>query len=69
MTNPTINQFGEKVWHNSKGQIHREDGPAYICSDGSKNWFINGQLHREDGPAQEFPNGYKAWWINGKNIE
>ena len=53
-------------WLNSSGLLHREDGPAFEHSDGSKSWFLNGELHREDGPAVEYSDGYKAWYLNGK---
>jgi len=51
-------------WHNLEGQLHRVDGPAVECSDGTKSWWINGQRHREDGPAFEWSNGSKAWYVN-----
>ena len=54
------------VFRNDAGVFHREDGPAYINTDGYKEWWINNELHREDGPAYIYPNGYKAWYINDK---
>ena len=51
-------------WYNSKGQLHRENGPAVEFSNGSKEWFHNGKLHREDGPAVEYTNGNKYWYLN-----
>ena len=45
---------------------HREDGPAVVCADGSKAWYINGKLHREDGPAVVYADGSKSWYINGE---
>ena len=39
-------------WYRN-GQRHREDGPAYEGSDGTREWWLNGQRHREDGPAAE----------------
>jgi len=27
-----------------KGQLHREDGPAYECADGSKEWWWYGTI-------------------------
>ena len=51
-------------WLNDK--LHREDGPAYECSDGNKYWFLNGKRHREDGPAIEGYDGSKSWWLNDK---
>jgi len=51
---------------NSKGQYHKEDGPAVFISDITQRWYQNGALHREDGPAVEENNGYKEWWLNDK---
>ena len=63
----TINKYGDKVWMNEEGKIHREDGPALENLDGSKVWYINGKCHREDGPAFEREDDeYKAWWVNGE---
>jgi hypothetical protein len=57
---------GNKVWRNSSGQFHREDGPAIERTDGSKEWWMNNHLHRTDGPARESASGTKEWWIEGK---
>jgi hypothetical protein len=67
MTNPIIDKFGNKRWYNSKGQLHRDDGPAEE-SWYYKYWWRNGELHREDGPAAEWNNGDKWWYIQGKRI-
>jgi len=69
MTNPEIALDGTKYWHNSQGEVHREDGPAVEESDGYKAWYINGEPHREDGPAIECADGRKYWYINGKRIK
>ena len=61
-----ILQDGTKIWKNLNGVPHREDGPAYEDSDGTKEWYINGQLHRVDGPAIEYPNGDKSWFQYGE---
>ncbi len=53
-------------WYNSKGQLHREDGPALEFADGDKWWYLNNKRHREDGPAVKSADGYKAWYLNGK---
>lgn len=62
----TINNFGDKVWRLSNGDIHRENGPAVEYTDGSKAWWTNGKRHRAGGPAIDFSNGHKEWWSNGK---
>lgn len=46
------------------GKIHREDGPAIECADGSKKWYLNGKRHRIDGPAVEYASGLKLWYID-----
>jgi len=70
MTNPKTNFFGDKYWVNSKGQFHRDEGPAYEHLGGTKVWYKNGLQHREDGPAVEHVDGcYNSWWINGKQIK
>ena len=55
------------VFKNDNGKTHRVDGPAYIGTNGSKQWCLNGDFHREDGPALIWPNGDKLWCINGKH--
>jgi hypothetical protein len=62
----TIDEYGDKVWGNKKGEFHREDGPAIERKDGAKEWWINGKCHREDGPAIEWATGSKSWYVNGK---
>lgn len=47
-------------------KLHREDGPAVICGNGYKAYYINGDFHRDDGPAVVRSNGYKAYYVNGK---
>lgn len=44
--------------------LHREDGPAIVCLDGTKMWFRHGKLHREDGPAFETLSGNHEWWLD-----
>jgi hypothetical protein len=53
---------------NSRGQHHREGGPAVIYPNGSQLWCRNGHLHREGGPAVIYPNGSQYWYLNGKQI-
>ena len=52
--------------HYKNGQLHREDGPAYIWADGEQEWYINGQRHREDGPARIRADGTQEWYINNQ---
>ncbi len=58
-------KYGNEVWRNSRGELHRKNGPAFIQKDGHKEWRINGQFHRLDGPAVIFASGDMAWYING----
>lgn len=48
------------------GELHREDGPALIYYEGSKEWYIHGELHREGKPAIMRANGDRLWMINGE---
>ena len=49
-----LNEFGDTFYHNERGDLHREDGPAIEYTDGSKEWCINNLFHRIDGPAVEW---------------
>ena len=55
------------IWRNPETkELHRLDGPAFECSDGTKCWYVEGKWHRTDGPACEYSNGDKEWWVEGK---
>jgi len=64
-----INEYGTKIYKNSKGKIHKEDGPAIEFSDRDKAWYKEGKCHRDDGPAYEFSDGDKEWFILHKKLE
>ena len=66
--NCRIGQFGETIYTNSEGQLHRVHGPALIFSNGDAWWYQNGQLHREDGPAVIYANGQQRWFLNWKEL-
>ena len=51
---------------NSSGQLHRDDGPAAIYTNGGQAWYRNGQFHRDDGPAVIYPDGKQYWYRNGQ---
>jgi hypothetical protein len=51
---------------NSRGRLHRDDGPAAIYPDGTQCWYQDGGLHRGDGPAIIYPDGTQYWCRNGK---
>jgi len=61
---------GTVHYYNSKGQLHREDGPAieYCKSElgGGNRWFFNGKKHRIDGPAVTHADGTTEWWLDGQ---
>ncbi len=61
-----IDEYDVKYWYNSKGDFHRDNGPAIDHPD-LKMWVINGKLHREDGPAVIYKNSfireYRSWMI------
>ena len=61
-------EFDKKEWIDfpySSFTFHREDGPAVIYSDGSKEYWLNGKYHREDGPAIVYANGdQEYYWLN-----
>ena len=56
------------IWYKD-GKQHREDGPAVITKDGTKQWMVHGKRHRDGGPAVEGKNGYETWWIHDRKIE
>lgn len=62
-----IDKWGNKIWRNSLGQLHREDGPAIEYANGFKTWYLNGKRHRLNGPAIECfdINWTKEWWVDG----
>lgn len=55
---------GHRCWFDENGDIHRDGGPAFISSDGNKQWMQHGKVHREDGPAIEWNDGRTddKWW-------
>ena len=64
-----IDENGIAKCKNPQGQLHNEEGPAWIFPNGSKIWYIHDKLHREDGPAIIYGNGGESCWIDGKKIE
>ena len=57
---------GTRMYYNSAGQLHREDGPAVEYPSGTVEWCQNGVLHREGGPAVIGSNGrHFEWFQNG----
>jgi len=64
-----IDIYGSKIYKNSKGSLHRLNGPAIEYSDGDKYWFKEGSCHRTDGPAREYSDGDKEWYLFFKGLE
>jgi hypothetical protein len=65
----TKNVYGDKIWLNKAGKLHRIGGPAVEYSNGTNHWYQNGQLHRIEGPAVEHHNGYNNWYLRGVGFE
>jgi hypothetical protein len=65
MSTPRTDEYGDRRWYNSEGELHREDGPAIEWADGTRSWYLNNQRHREDGPAMEWSDGTRSWYWNG----
>jgi len=63
-----VDKWGNIMFVNEHKKFHREDGPALILLNGTKEFRQNGLLHRTDGPAIEYSNGAKIWYIEGKHI-
>ena len=63
-----VDRVGTIRYRNSDDQLHREDGPAYECPDGSRMWYLDGKRHREDGPAVERSDGTHEWYLDGKRL-
>ena len=57
---------GTVVYLDEEGQVHRDDGPAVICQDGTEEWFKHGQLHRIGGPAVCRAGVYQEWYIENR---
>ena len=41
------NSNGNEEWH-LNGKLHRENGPAYKCIDGTEKWFLNDIEYTEE---------------------
>ena len=50
-------------------KFHRLDGPAWISSYGTMEWYNHGILHRMDGPAIFNPNSnVEFYYLHGHPI-
>lgn len=52
-----------------EGKPHRENEPAIIYGDGTKEWYLHGKRHREDGPARQWSDGLKEWYLEGIEVK
>ena len=57
-----------RTYRNAQGQVHNEDGPAVISTDGYEAWLINDKTHRENGPARIFSDGRNFWLLEDKRV-
>ena len=55
---------GTVYFLNSAGKLDRNDGPAVIFPDGTKNWYRNGKCHRDGAPAVVWPDGDYVYYVN-----
>ena len=59
---------GTVVYLDIHSHLHRSDGPAIQCRDGTKEWWIRGFRHRDEGPAVTGYIGrsdHEEWWNEG----
>lgn len=66
MSNPEIDDDGDKFWRDKNGEFHREDGPAIEFANGDVKWYRHGVIHRDGGPAYQDSKGAEVWYSNGK---
>jgi hypothetical protein len=64
--NIEIDELGHKLYRNKEGELHRDEGPTYIGSNGYQVWYRNGKRHREDGPSIIGTYGTQYWYQNGQ---
>jgi len=61
-------EYGEKIWRNKEGQLHRDnDQPAIIYADGTQEWYKEDLRHRDnDLPAIIDADGTQYWYKDDK---
>lgn len=60
-----VDLYGAHRYYNQNNQLHRENGPAVVFEDNSRQWYLNGKLHRENGPAIEWGDRAGYWYKHG----
>ena len=62
----TVFNDGDTEYLNVFGDLHRDDGPAWITAGGVEYWYKFGKKHRDDGPAVVYANGDTEYWYEGQ---
>lgn len=52
-------------WLNNNGEVHRDNGPAIVLSNGDTYYYKNGEIHRDYAPAV-ITRDYACYWQNGE---
>lgn len=61
---------GARIWKNSKGQCHRDNGlPAVIFSDGWCQWYQNNEKLKEKGCTKEEVEEYRKPYYKQKKFD
>ena len=63
-----VDDWGNTIYRNHLGQLHRIHGPAIVWADGAKYWYQNGRRHRTDGQAVETLGDFTAWYLNNQAL-
>jgi hypothetical protein len=61
-----IEKHGSRVFHDDKGRLHHETGPAVHNPYGEYAWYYHGLLHRIGGPACKDNSGFELWAEHGQ---
>ena len=61
-----VETLGKRYWVD--GELHREDGPAWIWPDGTFEWYKKGVLHNDFGPAVIDIDGTFEYWVDGNEV-
>lgn len=59
-------EYRDRILYILNREIHRENAPAVVYTDGSMHWYKNDKRHRENGPAIIRNDGAMFWYKNGK---
>jgi hypothetical protein len=56
-----VDIFGDKLWY-LNGKLHREDGPAWECTNRAKYWYLN------DKQLETIPKYVLANYMKANNL-